>query len=89
VLNQNYPNPFNPTTTISYSLESPADVKLAIYNINGRLIRTLIEGKQTMGSHSVQWDGRDEGFTRVSTGVYFYVLTVNSNRSVKKMTLLK
>ncbi len=86
---QNYPNPFNPTTTIAYSLDKPAMVKLAIFNINGRLVRTLVDGRQTSGSHSVLWDGLDNGGNKVSSGVYFYVLNVDAQRSIKKMTMLK
>jgi hypothetical protein len=89
ILSQNYPNPFNPTTTLSYSLEQSADVNLSIYNINGRLIQTLVDAKQARGGHSIVWDGTDSHFVPVASGVYFYVLSVNSIKSVKKMTLMK
>lgn len=89
MLAQNYPNPFNPTTTISYALDKAAVVKLDVYNINGRLIQTLVNSRQQNGMHSVVWNGMDANSNRVSSGVYFYVLTVNSTRVVKKMTMLK
>ncbi len=88
-LQQNYPNPFNPTTTISYSLDKPAAVKLDIYSINGQLIRTLVDARQANGEHTVVWDGKDDRSLRVSSGVYLYVLSVNSERTVKKMTMVK
>ncbi len=88
-LAQNYPNPFNPTTSISYTLDKTAVVKLDVFNINGRLIQTLVNMRQSNGVHTVVWNGLDENANRVSSGVYFYVLTVNSTRIVKKMTMLK
>ncbi len=88
-LNQNYPNPFNPTTTISYTLEKMSKVQLDIYDINGRLVKTLFTGQQGHGNHQVVWDATDFNSNKVATGVYFYSLVVNSSRIVKKMTLLK
>ncbi len=88
-LQQNYPNPFNPTTTISYSLEKDVVVRLNIYNINGSLVRTLVNGYQVRGYHHVTWDGVDNNGNRVSSGIYFYSLNVNSQKVVKKMTLIK
>ena len=88
-LQQNYPNPFNPTTTISYSLDKTAKVRLDIYNINGKLVKTLVNGQQVEGHHKVTWDSMDNNGSRVSSGIYFYSLVVNSQKTVKKMTLIK
>ncbi|MDR9416270.1 MAG: alpha-amylase family glycosyl hydrolase [Gracilimonas sp.] len=83
-LHQNYPNPFNPTTTISFYLPSAQTVKLNIFDITGRLVATLVEGKMNAGNHSHSFDAFS-----LSSGVYFYQLETNSFTSVKKMTLIK
>lgn len=88
VLNQNYPNPFNPETEISFSLENSSDnAVIAIYNLKGQKVKTLIPEK---GNTSVIWNGRNENRESVSSGIYFYKLLVNGNsKSIKKMTLIK
>jgi len=83
-LAQNYPNPFNPTTTIQYSLMKPGMVTLAIYDILGRRISTIVNQNQTAGTHSVSFDA-----SKFSSGVYFYRIESGSFTSVKKMMLLK
>jgi Secretion system C-terminal sorting domain/Photosynthesis system II assembly factor YCF48 len=70
-LTQNYPNPFNPSTTISYQLSAVSYVTLNVYDILGRQVATLADGKQTAGIHTVTWNARD-----FPSGVYFYRLTV-------------
>ncbi len=88
-LDQNFPNPFNPVTTISYSLQKPAEVRIEILNIIGQRVRLLIEEHQASGSHQVTWDGRDDRGRDCSTGVYFYRLSSSEFSSTKKMLLLK
>ena len=88
-LHQNYPNPFNPTTTISFELNRTADVRLDIFDVSGRLVKTLVNARQSVGSHNVIWNGTDLNSNKVSTGIYFYSLVVNSQKTVKKMTLIK
>ena len=71
-LHQNYPNPFNPTTTISYTLSQAGHVTVAIYNLAGRHIRTLIDQEHNAGVYSTIWDAADENGNQVSSGVYLY-----------------
>lgn len=88
-LAQNYPNPFNPSTEISFGLPQASAVELAIYNVLGQNVRTLVNGKMEAGSHTVTWDGRDGSGSQVSSGVYFYRITANNYSATKKMLLLK
>ena len=88
-LNKNYPNPFNPKTCISYSLKSPGNVQLAIYNIKGQKVRTLVSEKQERGQHRVVWNGTDERNQKVASGCYFYRLETGSYHSTHKMVLMK
>jgi hypothetical protein len=88
----NYPNPFNPTTTISFSLntEINEDTKLIIYNLKGQKIKTLINETISAGEHSIVWDGTDESNQPVSSGIYFYRLINDVNKSnIKKMLIIK
>ena len=90
VVGQNYPNPFNPSTTISYSLPRPVDVTVAIYDLVGREVRTIKLGRRPAGSGTVEWDGRNEKGTPVSTGVYVYrFLAGGEVVGTRKMLLLK
>jgi M6 family metalloprotease-like protein len=95
-LEQNYPNPFNPTTTISYTLRSSAGAgskqartNLAIYNILGMKVRTLVDEVQVPGSYRIEWDGRDRNGDKVASGIYFYRLTRGDDAETKKMMLIK
>jgi len=103
-LGQNYPNPFNPQTEITFSLEeeeaddilSPLEAKISIYNIRGQQIRNLMEREVGPGRYSVRWDGRDDNGGPVSSGSYYYMLTVSRTGTQevvlqlsKKMVLLR
>ena len=68
----NYPNPFNPVTTLPFHLPEAAEVKITIYDILGRQVRTLVHGDWSPGSHAVVWDGLTDWGARVSSGVYIY-----------------
>jgi len=70
-LNQNYPNPFNPSTTIRYALPQSTGIQLVVYDIRGRIVKTLFSGQQPVGWHEVVWNGLDETGTQVATGMYF------------------
>jgi len=84
----NYPNPFNPTTTISFSVKENSKVNLSIYNIKGQKIKTLINDLIGKGTHSISWNGKDENINSVSSGVYFYKLSVNNETDIIKKSLL-
>lgn len=91
-LKQNHPNPFNPSTTINYQI--PDDVgsvrfSLNVYDIRGRMVRTLDEGMKGAGTYSVFWDGTDSRGRQVSSGVYFYRFVSSEYNATRKMIMLK
>jgi hypothetical protein len=88
-LEQNYPNPFNPTTTLRYDLPEDADVRIMIYNIKGREIKTLINHQQNAGFKLVVWDATNDLDQPVSAGMYLYRISAGDFHQVKKMVLLK
>jgi hypothetical protein len=89
-LHGTYPNPFNPATTIVYSIERDGPVTMAIYDIAGRRIRSLMDGKMTeAGRHTITWDGFDNNGRQVSSGVYFCRFTSGDTDSSSKMILLR
>lgn len=88
-LSQNYPNPFNPTTAIRFQLPVASDVKLAIYNTMGQLVRTLASGEFASGAHSVVWDATDDAGVRVASGVYLYRLQAGAFVSQRKLLFMK
>lgn len=83
-LYQNYPNPFNPSTTIKFSLHEPGHVSLKVYDVMGRLVADLIDGKKGSGEYSVVFDGGG-----VTSGVYFYRLKTDRSVETRKMLLVK
>ena len=88
-LQQNYPNPFNPTTTIAFSLPEKTRVTLAVYDVNGRLVTTLVEAELDAGFKEYRWDGKDSRMRPVGSGVYFCRLDTGNRTLVEKMVLLK
>ena len=83
-LNHNYPNPFNPKTTIKYSLPKASQVKISIYNLNGKLIETILNDRKSAGSHYTKWDASD-----FASGVYFYKIQAGNFTDVKRCILMK
>jgi hypothetical protein len=83
-LEQNYPNPFNPSTTLAYSIPKESQVSLKIYDVMGREVVELVNGRQTAGAYTVDFDAAS-----LASGTYFYKLTADDFVSVKKMVLLK
>ncbi len=91
-LSQNYPNPFNPSTTISYTIPTigkgeMAKVKLVVYDVLGRKVATLVNGTQKAGNYKIVFNAST--IKQLSSGIYFYSISVNEFREVKKMNLLK
>ncbi len=85
----NHPNPFNPSTTISFTLPVNGNTQLAVYDITGRLVRSLVNGQMTSGVHSVVWNGRDESGRLAATGVYLSRLSQNGRTTANRMLLAK
>jgi hypothetical protein len=88
-LKQNYPNPFNPTTRISFDLPKSGHVLLRVFNINGQVVRTLIDEVMLSGSHVVEWNGTNEQNRPVASGTYFYQMKSRGFVSSRKMILLR
>jgi hypothetical protein len=88
-LNRNYPNPFNPSTTIAFHLPHSGATSLKVYDVRGRLVRTLINEVRQAGQHHQEWDGRNNQGQRVASGVYMYRLVFGNVVQTRKMTLLK
>lgn len=83
-LEQNYPNPFNPSTVINYKLSTASDVVIKIYDLRGRELETLVNGRMQAGTYSITFNGAG-----LSSGVYFYRMTANGFSETKKMHLIK
>jgi hypothetical protein len=88
-LSEAYPNPFNPTTNINFSVAKSGVVKLAVYNILGQKVKTLVNKEMNTGSYTVVWNGDDDFGKNVASGTYFFSLESDSFRSTKKLVLLK
>lgn len=94
-LEQNYPNPFNPTTNIEFQIppggrSAFGSVELKVYDINGRLVKTLLNEPLSAGFHSVVWNGKNDNGQRVASGLYFYQLKAGEKfQQVRKMMLIR
>ncbi len=88
-LKQNFPNPANPVTTIAFSLAAPARVTLKLYDVQGRLVKTLADAPYTEGWHTVEWNGTNARNLPAASGIYFYRLQVGTFSETKKLVLLK
>lgn len=88
-LEQNYPNPFNPVTKIIYRLEKPGDVSLAIFNLLGEKIKTLVHNYQNSGDYEITWNAQSENNSAVPSGIYITRLSVNNHSSSIKISLIK
>ncbi len=89
LLEQNDPNPFSSSTTIDFQIADDTEVKVIIYDVGGALVRTLLDRRLEMGSHSVEWDGRDDSGSYVDSGIYLYKLFAGIYSVTKKMVYLK
>jgi len=86
---QNHPNPFNPSTAIEFKLPARRHVRLGIYNLDGRLVRNLLDGDLPAGEHVVTWNGRDDAGRDVASGTYLYRITAGRDVVTRKMTLAR
>ncbi len=84
-----YPNPVKNLTTISYQLPAKTNMELSVYNVLGQKVKTLAQGSQNAGWHSVTWNGRDHGGRKVASGIYLYRLTTSSGNAVKKLVVIR
>jgi len=89
MLEQNYPNPFNPATVIGFSLSRGADTRLEIFDVSGRLVRTLVDEALHSGRHEAVWDGTNDRGVKAASGIYFYRLTLPGYEKTRKMLLVR
>jgi serine protease len=88
-LAQNSPNPFNPMTAIKFNVEKEGSVRLGVYGLNGKLVRTLATGSFSVGEHTVMWDGKNNSGSEMSSGMYLYRLESAGKVMTRKMSLIK
>ena len=84
-----YPNPFNPVTTLRYDLPEDALVNITIYDMMGRVVKTLVNDQQMAGYRSTQWNAANDAGSPVSAGIYLYMIQAGDFRQTRKMVLLK
>lgn len=88
-LEQNYPNPFNPETVIRYSIGRPSSVRLTVFDLLGRQVRTLVNSPQEAGKYTVRWNGRNSDGWPVASGVYLYRLETGDYQASRRMIVLR
>ncbi|PID27636.1 MAG: hypothetical protein CSB55_08155 [Candidatus Cloacimonadota bacterium] len=95
-LKQNYPNPFslqaierNGATNIEFSSDKDEEINLSVFDVKGRLVKELVNGKTAKGPHTVSWDGKDYNNKNVASGIYFYRLKTSSRMTSKKIIVVK
>ncbi len=88
-LNANFPNPFNPSTTLSFSLPTEQHVRLAIFGLDGKRIRTVVDGPYGPGRHEAVWTGQDDHGRPVASGTYLCRMEAGPFRQVRKISLTK
>ncbi len=89
VLRQNCPNPFNPVTTISYTLKRALVIRIDVFDVRGKLVRSLYNGQKTSGEHSIYWDATDNHGNLLPSGIYYYRLSSEDVTQTKKLIYLK
>ncbi len=89
LLHTNFPNPFNPITRLRYDLPIDSQVDISVFDLHGRIVKTLVNSVQTAGFKTVKWDATDTNNKPVSAGLYFYTIQTNNFTETKKMILLK
>ena len=86
---QNYPNPFNPITKLVYDIPEETSVSVNIYNMMGKVVKTLVNQSENRGRKVIEWDATDNNGNKVSSGMYFYSIQTPEFSQTKKMLLLK
>jgi hypothetical protein len=89
VLGQNFPNPFNPRTKIAFRLAAAGAAELSVFDVQGRLVKTLHSGELAAGQHEVVWNGDTEAGAAAASGLYFYTLKTADESRTRRMVLLK
>ncbi|MBU1950875.1 MAG: T9SS type A sorting domain-containing protein, partial [Candidatus Eisenbacteria bacterium] len=89
LLFQNHPNPASSSTTIRFALDSEGPVHLVLYDIQGRVLRHLIDGNRKAGMQSILWDGRDGSGNKVPSGIYFYRIQTADQSATRKMIFIQ
>jgi hypothetical protein len=84
-----YPNPFNPMTNIEFSLSKSGAVFLGIFDVQGRLVKTIVDESRSDGVHRVTWDGTDRDGSKVASGMYFYRMNALGESYTNSMILMK
>ena len=88
-IGQNYPNPFNPETVIQYTLLNDEQISLKVFDVSGKEIISLFEGRKGAGTHFEKWKGHNSDKQEVSSGIYFYQLRAGENQITKIMVFAK
>jgi zinc protease len=88
-LDQNYPNPFNSSTAIRFALPKSEEVELAVYNLTGQQVVTLVQGRRDAGAYTILWDGRDDSGHALASGMYLYRLEAGDEVQTRKLVLLQ
>ena len=88
-LEQNFPNPFNNSTKIEFQIPNNCEAKVVVYDVDGALIRTLLDSSLPSGTHKVEWDGKDDSGNVVESGVYLYKLYAGVYSLTKRMVFAK
>ena len=86
---RNYPNPFNPTTSIEFTIPQVEHVNITIYNLLGEKVKSLVNGRRAAGTHTIQWDGRDDYGNIVNSGCYIYKIISGDYTAAHRMLFLK
>jgi len=86
---QNYPNPFNPETKINYNIAKATDVKLEIYNVQGQLVRVLVNEKKVPGQYSIVWNGRNNQGQQLPSGIYLFQLKCEEYTRVRILSFIR
>ena len=88
-LHQNYPNPFNPATNLDYEIPEDAMVNITVFDMMGKVVRTLVNGQQSAGYKTLQWNATSNSGQPISAGLYIYTIRAGEFSKTRKMILLK